>query len=65
MPRARALATSRCCRRSRTGDIAGSRIPQVYDGYVRTGSPEEIDAVLYHNAVDLITLLDVLLRLAA
>jgi hypothetical protein len=32
---------------------------------VRSGFEREIDAVLYHNAVDLVTLLDLALRLAA
>jgi uncharacterized protein YprB with RNaseH-like and TPR domain len=53
------------CRRHRTGDIPGHRIPAVYADYVRTGFEREIDAVLYHNAVDLVTLLDLALRLAA
>lgn len=53
------------CRRHRAGDVPGNRIPAVYADYVRTGLEREIDAVLYHNVVDLVTLLDVALRLAA
>jgi hypothetical protein len=53
------------CRRHRTGDIPGHRIPGVYADYVRSGFERDIDAVLYHNAVDLVTLLDLALRLAA
>jgi uncharacterized protein YprB with RNaseH-like and TPR domain len=53
------------CRRRRAGDIPGHRIPGVYAEYVRSGFEREIDAVLYHNAVDLVTLLDLALRLAA
>ena len=53
------------CRRSRIGDIPGSQIPAAYDAYVRTGNPTEIEAVLHHNALDLVTLLDITLRLAA
>jgi len=53
------------CRRSRTGDIAGHRIPAVYAEFVRTGFERDMDAVLHHNALDLVTLLDLALRLAA
>jgi uncharacterized protein YprB with RNaseH-like and TPR domain len=53
------------CRRHRTGDVPGHRIPGVYAEYVRTGFEREIDTVLHHNAVDLVTLLDLALRLAA
>ena len=52
------------CRRSRTGDIAGHLIPGAYDQYVRTGQAGEMNRVLYHNTVDLVTLLDVAMRLA-
>ena len=52
------------CRRSRSGDIPGHQIPAAYDHYIRTGNPSEMDQVLYHNAVDLVTLLDVAMRLA-
>jgi len=53
------------CRRQRVGDIAGNLIPAAYAEYVRTGFEREMDAILYHNAVDLVTLLDLALRLAA
>ena len=52
------------CRRTRTGDIAGHLIPGAYDHYVQTGTPREMEQVLYHNVVDLVTLLDVAMRLA-
>lgn len=52
------------CRRSRTGDIAGHLIPGAYDHYVQTGHTAEMEQVLYHNAIDLVTLLDVAMRLA-
>lgn len=52
------------CRRRRSGDIAGSRIPAAYAEYVRTGFEREMEAVLYHNAMDLVTLFDLSLRLA-
>jgi uncharacterized protein YprB with RNaseH-like and TPR domain len=53
------------CRRNRTGDIPGHAIPAAYANYVRTGFEREMDAVLYHNALDLITLFDLAHRLAA
>jgi uncharacterized protein len=60
------LATleERICRRRRGGDIAGHLIPAAYAEYVRTGHEREMDEILFHNAVDLVTLLDLALRLA-
>lgn len=54
----------RICGRSRTGDIPGSQIPAAYQEYVRTGFEREMDAILLHNAIDLVTLLDLSMRLA-
>ena len=53
------------CRRRRTADIPGSQIPAVYANYVRTGFERDMDTVLRHNALDLVTLFDLALRLAA
>lgn len=53
------------CRRRREGDLPGRLIPAAYAEFVRTGHQREMDAILYHNAVDLVTLLDLALRLAA
>ena len=53
------------CRRSRAADIPGHAIPGVYANYVRTGFERDMDTVLYHNAVDLVTLFDLAHRLAA
>jgi uncharacterized protein YprB with RNaseH-like and TPR domain len=53
------------CRRHRTVDIPGHRIPAVYADYVRTGFERDMDMVLHHNALDLVTLFDLALRLAA
>ncbi len=53
------------CRRARSGDIPGNQIPAAYDAYVRTGRPQEVEAILHHNALDLITLLDIAMRVAA
>jgi uncharacterized protein len=52
------------CRRTRAADIPGHAIPAVYANYVRTGFEREMDAVLYHNALDLVTLYDLAHRLA-
>ncbi|MEM9185596.1 MAG: ribonuclease H-like domain-containing protein [Planctomycetota bacterium] len=53
------------CRRTRTGDIPGGQIPAAYDAYVRTGQTVEVEAILNHNALDLVTLLDIAMRVAA
>jgi uncharacterized protein YprB with RNaseH-like and TPR domain len=52
------------CRRGRTEDIPGHRIPGVYAEFVRTGFERDMEIVLHHNAIDLITLFDLSLRLA-
>ena len=51
------------CRRSRRGDIDGRDIPAAYDEFVRTGEPAHIEPVLYHNALDVVTLFDLALRM--
>ena len=53
------------CRRTRAADIPGHAIPGVYADYVRTGFERDMDTVLYHNALDLVTLFDLAHRLAA
>jgi uncharacterized protein YprB with RNaseH-like and TPR domain len=53
------------CGRGRTGDIAGAQIPAAYQEFVRTGADRDMDAILLHNAIDLVTLLDLAMRLAA
>lgn len=45
------------CGRHRTGDVAGGQIPSVYAEYVRTADPRLVQPILHHNALDLITLL--------
>jgi uncharacterized protein YprB with RNaseH-like and TPR domain len=42
--------------RHREGDIPGSLIPAAYHRFVRTGNPSELTRIIYHNALDLITL---------
>jgi uncharacterized protein YprB with RNaseH-like and TPR domain len=53
------------CRRHRAADIPSHCIPAVYADYVRTGFERDMDTVLHHNALDLVTLFDLALRLAA
>ncbi len=50
------------CGRRRTGDIPGRDIPQAYHDYVRTGATHLVRNILHHNALDLITLLQVAIR---
>lgn len=54
----------RICGRSRVGDIPSNQIPAAYQDYIRTGFEREMDSILLHNAIDLVTLLDVAVRLA-
>ena len=53
------------CRRFRQDDIPGARIPDVYHHFVHTGDARLIVKVLEHNAWDLVTLADLLMRLPA
>lgn len=52
------------CGRRRQDDIPGAQIPAAYQRFVETGEPHEMESILYHNAVDLVTLLDLSMRLA-
>lgn len=52
------------CGRLRTGDIPGSEIPAAYHEFVRTGDAREIRQVLYHNAIDLLTLAEIVIHIA-
>jgi uncharacterized protein YprB with RNaseH-like and TPR domain len=53
------------CGRRRSGDIPGNQIPAAYQQFVRTGVDREMNAILHHNAIDLVTMLDLAMRLAA
>lgn len=65
LPNCRLLTLERhVCRRTRSADIPGHAIPGVYAEYVRTGFEREMDTVLYHNALDLVTLFDLAHRMA-
>ncbi|MEZ6100412.1 MAG: ribonuclease H-like domain-containing protein [Pirellulaceae bacterium] len=49
------------CGRNRTGDIPGREIPAAYHEYVRSGDTSQIGNILHHNALDLVTLLQLAL----
>lgn len=49
----------------RTGDIPGAHIPGAYHDYVRTGDGRAMKNVLYHNRMDLFTMVVLVNRLAA
>jgi len=51
------------CDRTRVGDIPSSEVPAAYRRFTRTGDAAEITSVLHHNALDLITLADLITRL--
>ena len=53
------------CGRHRSGDIPGSEIPAAYADFVRSGNAVSMKAILHHNALDLVTLCHLALRLAA
>lgn len=52
------------CGRRRVGDIPGSEIPAAYHRYVRTSDAWEVRSILHHNALDLVTLLQLAMVLA-
>ena len=49
----------RFCRRIRHDDIPGRAIPSAYQTYVRDGDTRQVRRILHHNALDLLTLLQV------
>jgi hypothetical protein len=66
MPNCRLQTLERLvCGRHRSGDIPGSEIPAAYAEFVRTGDARRMQAILHHNALDLVTLCQLSLRLAA
>ena len=56
---------SRLCGRRRAGDIPGEEIPAAYHHFVRTGDARDMLTVLHHNALDLLTLADIVLALSS
>jgi len=51
------------CGRGRNDDIPGHLIPQAYHNYVRNGRTDELDRILHHNALDLVTLVELTVRM--
>jgi uncharacterized protein YprB with RNaseH-like and TPR domain len=49
------------CGRGRTEDIPGREIPDAYHDYVRTGNAVDMRDILHHNALDLITMVEIVL----
>ncbi len=47
------------CRRQRSGDVPGALVPGIYHAYVRSGDLRVIEPVLHHNALDLVTLVQI------
>lgn len=53
------------CRRMRQGDIPGSQIPAAYHQFVRGGDARQLREILHHNALDLVTLAQLTMRMIA
>ena len=49
------------CGRGRVEDIAGAEIPEAYHDFVRTGNAVEMRGIVHHNALDLVTMVEVVL----
>ena len=48
------------CGRRRYGDTPGHLIPQLYHDFVRTGNAAPLEGVFHHNALDLVTMAELL-----
>jgi len=53
------------CGRARHNDLDGALVPAAYHHFVRTGEKREIGAILKHNALDLMTLVELALKLTS
>lgn len=49
------------CGRGRIEDIPGADIPEAYHAFVRTGNAVEMRDILHHNALDLVTMDEIVL----
>jgi len=47
--------------RRRVGDLPGSMIPEAYHRYVKTGDARQMLDVIHHNALDLVTMAELML----
>lgn len=55
---------TRVCGRHRTGDIPGADIPAAYHAFVHSGNAAEMSVIIKHNRLDLLTLAELLVKLA-
>ncbi|MBP6964676.1 MAG: ribonuclease H-like domain-containing protein [Armatimonadetes bacterium] len=51
------------CGRRRYGDTPGQLIPEIYHNFVRTGNAAPLEGIFVHNALDLITMAELLPKL--
>ncbi len=51
------------CNRWRRDDLPGAQVPAAYHEFVRSGQPGAVGAILHHNALDLLTLLQITVKL--
>lgn len=64
LPDCRLQTVEACfCGRRRVGDTPGELIPQLYHDFVRTGNASLIEGVFHHNALDLITMAEIILAM--
>ena len=49
------------CGRGRTEDIPGAEIPEAYHNFVRTNNATDMRDIIHHNALDLVTMVEVVL----
>ena len=54
---------SALCRRHRSGDIPGWQVPAAYHAFVRSGDTSQLNKIISHNALDLLTLAELSLLL--
>jgi len=51
------------CGRVRYGDIPGEEIPDAYHDFVKTGDAVRVKDIAHHNALDLVTMVEVLVHM--
>ena len=57
LPNCRLQTLESClCRRARSGDIPGGDIPDAYHKFVRDGDATQLRAILHHNLLDMLTM---------
>jgi uncharacterized protein YprB with RNaseH-like and TPR domain len=53
------------CNRRRRDDLPGDQVPWAYHEFVRSGRRDKMGAILHHNGLDLVTLVEIAIRLAS